>query len=242
MDMKISGSGVIAAGEYDDIRISGSGKLSGLVRCQSLHISGSASGEEVECREDIKISGSGHFHQRMKAGSLSVAGAFTCDGDIQADTVIKCSGGAKSKGSVKCTTLSVAGSLSCEADIEAETVKISGRLNCAGLLNAEEITIKANAGMEIGNIGGSKIAIYRDESCKKKIRLPLLSSLIKGSDGTITVLNAIEGDQIALENVSAPRVSGRVVAIGEDCRIDLVQYSEQIEIAPGAQVGQTEKI
>ena len=54
--------------------------------------------------------------------------------------------------------------------------------------------------------------------------------------------NAIEADTIALENVKTPRVSGRIVAIGEDCEIDLVQYSEEIEISPKAKVGRTEKI
>ena len=53
---------------------------------------------------------------------------------------------------------------------------------------------------------------------------------------------AIEADTVALENVRAPRVSGRVVAIGEDCEIELVQYSEQIEISPRAKVGRTEKL
>ena len=54
--------------------------------------------------------------------------------------------------------------------------------------------------------------------------------------------NSVEGDDIALEGVTAPRVSGRVVAIGEGCEIDLVQYSEQVEISPEAKVGRTEKI
>ena len=44
MDMKISGSGVIGAGEYEDIRISGSGRLQGLVRCKSFAASGAAFG------------------------------------------------------------------------------------------------------------------------------------------------------------------------------------------------------
>ena len=52
----------------------------------------------------------------------------------------------------------------------------------------------------------------------------------------------VDGDEIALEGVVAPRVSGRVVAIGADCEIELVQYSEQVEISPEAKVGRTERI
>ena len=51
MDMKLSGSGVITAGDYEKVRICGSGKMDGLVRCDSLHISGSVNGCELQCRE-----------------------------------------------------------------------------------------------------------------------------------------------------------------------------------------------
>ena len=71
--------------------------------------------------------------------------------------------------------------------------------------------------------------------------MPLFSAL-KGGSGMIFVENSIEGDNVALENVKVPRVSGRVVAIGEDCEIELVQYSDQVEISPKAKVGRTEKI
>ena len=70
----------------------------------------------------------------------------------------------------------------------------------------------------------------------------MFSSLAKAADGIVRVKNSVEGDDIALEGVTAPRVSGRVVAIGEGCEIDLVQYSEQVEISPEAKVGRTEKI
>ena len=38
MDMKISGSGSIPAGEYDVIKISGSGNIGGKVKCTELHV------------------------------------------------------------------------------------------------------------------------------------------------------------------------------------------------------------
>ena len=72
--------------------------------------------------------------------------------------------------------------------------------------------------------------------------MPLFSSLVKRASGKVQVNNSIEGDEIALEGVVTPRVSGRVVAIGADCEIELVQYSEQVEISPEAEVGRTERV
>ena len=240
--MKISGSGNIASGEYKNVRISGSGTLKGFVRCASFHSSGSSKGDDIECKNEFKVSGSSKFSKSVKAGSVSVSGSFGCDGSLTVDEKISCSGGAKVLGDVKCGILSVSGGLTVGGDVEAETVNVSGKLSCGGLINAEEITIKFDHGMEIGSIGGSTIVIFRESNDKKAVRLPLFASMVKGSTNTVHVKNSIEGDKIALENVEAPRVSGRVVAIGEGCEIDLVQYSEEIEVSPNAKVGKTEKI
>ncbi len=53
---------------------------------------------------------------------------------------------------------------------------------------------------------------------------------------------AFEKDVIAIEHVNVPKVVGRVVAIGEGCDIELVQYSDEIELHPDAKVGRCEKI
>lgn len=242
MDMRISGSGQITPGEYENIRISGSGRLSGLVRCTSFHASGSAHGDEIDCKNELKVSGSCSFDKDVHCGSLGVSGAFSCGGNVTARQRLHCSGGAKVTGSIKCGELQASGGISAGSDVEAETVKIGGKINCGGLLNAEEINICSSGSMEIGSIGGSKVVIYLDKGSKRIERLPLLSSLIHFSGGGVRVKNAIEADTIALENVKTPRVSGRIVAIGEDCEIDLVQYSEELEVSPKAKVGRTEKI
>lgn len=243
MDMTISGSGQIAAGEYDKVRTSGSGRLNGLVRCSSFHSSGSTNGEEIECKNELVTSGSSRFSKGVKAESLATSGSFVCEGDITVEKRMGCSGGMESGGSIKCGTLIASGSLSARGDIEAETVEIDGRVSCGGLLNAEEITIKFKSGSKIRNIGGSKIVIYGHSNPEKRVRLPLLSSLMrKGGGGFLCVDESIEGDSVALEGVTAQRVSGRVVAIGDGCEIELVQYSETIEVSPEAKVGRTEKI
>ena len=38
MDFKISGSGQIGAGDYDDVKISGSGKACGFIRCHDFQV------------------------------------------------------------------------------------------------------------------------------------------------------------------------------------------------------------
>lgn len=50
MDMKISGSSAMPGGEYRTVSISGSGKVQGSLRCESLRCSGSAKVQgDVDC-------------------------------------------------------------------------------------------------------------------------------------------------------------------------------------------------
>lgn len=258
MDMKISAIGTVPAGEYENISVSGSAKIVGLVRCSGLHVSGKVKGEAVECSGTIKISGMCKLGQGAEAKDLHISGSFSCT-DITAEETVSVSGIAKCTGfvrcgklsvsgivksgsEIKCTEMSVSGMTECES-AEAENVNVRGVLTCEGLLNAENILIEFEEGMTIGSIGGSKIIIRKRFGLAQTANLPLFSTLTKQKRvGAVCVKNAVEGDDIALECVVCERVSGRTVAIGDGCEIGLVQYTDQIEISPNAKVGRTEKI
>lgn len=113
-------------------------------------------------------------------------------------------------------------------------------------MNAEKISIETvpESRVDIESIGGNSISINRNSYKRKNVisRLPLLSAMTGLSGGTAVIQNSIEGDTVAIEGVKAKSVTGRIVTIGEDCKIDLVQYSEQIKIHPSAKVGRQEKI
>lgn len=245
--MNISGSGHIAAGEYNEkISVSGSGRINGNVRCIALSCSGSVRAEgSVECQEDIRVSGSGHFDKSISAESVSVSGAVRVSEDIAAKREVKISGGFHCGGSVRCAVLRCSGGAEIGKEAEAEEIRISGRINCAGLMNAERIDISidgTNASSRIGSIGGSEIKIHNERKVGKTVRLPLLSKLVGAGGSAVIVDELIEGDVVAIECVRTPTVVGRVVAIGAGCDINLVQYSEEVEIDPDAKVGKCEKI
>ncbi|MBQ8788132.1 MAG: polymer-forming cytoskeletal protein [Oscillospiraceae bacterium] len=219
MDMKISGAGAIGAGEYDDVRISGSAKSEGLILCKSFHLSGSFSGGEVECSEDFHVSGAGKFAGNIRAKEIHVSGAI------------------KTEGNMKGKEIKLSGAIKTGGDVEAEEIKISGEVNCGGLINAERlyVNLDSTASSTAENIGGSKITIEKGKSGGFFCRL------LKKS-GKFIVSESIEGDEINIEYTSAKTVTGRNVKIGEKCEIGLVQYSESIEISPKAKIGKCEKI
>ena len=242
MDMKISGSGHIAAGEYENIRVSGSAKLAGPIRCQSFHCAGSSHVTgDLEAQQDICISGSAHFDGNAAAQEIKVSGSAAIDGNCTSTDDMQIAGSMRCGGDIKGNSIRTSGSL-CVTNMEGEDVNICGKLICQGLLNAENIDIKLFGSIsEIGSIGGSNIRVTIERNHPEVTRL--ISKLL-GRHGHVglTVKESIEGDDIALESVTAKSVIGRVVAIGAGCKIELVQYSEALEISPDAKVERQERI
>ena len=237
-DMNISGSGSVGSGEYNNVSVSGSARV-GDIRCVNFTASGAANCGKVECEQRFTASGSCGAAE-IKAGTLHASGSLRCGGDMTVDDEVKVSGSTHC-GNLKCGRLKGSGSTDVDNDIEAENIYVTGKIECGGLMNAEEITIRFSNNMEIGSIGGSKIEIVKDD-IKNRIKIPFLSAILQPANATVTVHNSIEGDEITVDNLKTPRVSGRIVKIGKSCEIDLVQYAESVEIDPEAKVGNTEKI
>ncbi len=243
--MNISGSGSIAAGDYNEkVSISGSGRIDGNLRCVAFSCSGSAkSSGYIACSDDVHISGSCKVEKDMSAKSIHVSGAASVGGSITVQDDLKISGGAKCRGDIKCAVLRCSGSVDIGGEVEAEEARISGRITCSGLLNAEKVDISLDgSGSKVGAIGGSEIKIYSGKSKNSVSRMPLLAKIVGAASGSLTVDECIEGDIVAIECVSSPKVVGRIVAIGQGCDVELVQYSEEIEISPDAKVARQEKI
>ena len=212
MDMRIAGKGTVPPGEYDKISLSGSGRLFGEVHCNNFSAAGRSSGESITCAERFKASGSSAFSGTVKAQNVRAAGSFSCGGDLVAEE-----------------ELSVSGSLRVGGDVQAKSVRIAGGLQCGGTLCAESAELQADKQMSLAGIKGGNV----------RVRRKAVSIFLKRRT---TVTEAVEGDVLDLEYVTAPRVTGRTVIIGKGCEIDLVQYSERVEISPKATVGKVEKI
>ena len=211
MNMRIAGKGTVPAGEYDKVSISGSGRLFGEVRCNNFSASGSTKGESVTCAEGFKVSGSSSFSGTVKAQNIRAAGSFSCDGDLIAGEQLHASG-----------------SLRVGGDLQAASVRIAGELECNGALCAKEAELQADKPMRLDSITGGSIRTRRKP----------ISIFFKRR---VSVTTAIEGDELDLEYAIAPRVTGHTVIIGKGCKIDLVQYRDEIKISPKSIVGKVEK-
>ena len=255
MDMRITGAGCVGAGEYDDIEISGAGKSEGFIRCKNFECSGAFSGNsDIECTgkmetsgafknigtvktKEFEASGSAKNCGNFSADIIEVSGAFKVEGNCVSSLLAEISGGCTIEGNFRCAELEVDGGLKVSGDLEAEKAEITGGISCGGLINAEELYIELSNinDSKAGSIGGSKITIENSGRSR-------FFGFFGRRKGFMKVAESIEGDEIEIEYTIAKTVTGRNVVIGDKCEIELVQYSENIEISPKAKIKKCEKI
>lgn len=230
--LKIAGSGSSGGGEFSDVRISGAGKITGDVKCESMHISGVGKIKgNVDCKNDIHISGTLNAID-IKAKELHISGACSADGKIEADEI------------------RVSGGLNAEGDICGESVKVSGNITAKHLLSAETIEIKFDsANCSIGEIGGGVITIRpgnlqnRQGQALADIIEGRLTNFMQCGKKTATIkIGSIEGDDITIENCIADTIRGTNVTVMSGCEVKKVEYTGKLTIENGAKVEEQIKI
>ena len=244
MEIKIAGAGKIAGGEYDAVKVSGSADAVGEIRTGALSVAGSMKCDSaMVCAGDATVSGSFRSEGNFSAGTLNVNGTLKVGGKANLGKQTKIAGKLSVEEDVRGGGIFFSGQLESGDGVEAEKLTSRGALTIGGLLNADDIEIVYGAignglgrgNSSIGAIGGSHIVVRRGSVDKKIRKLPFLSKAF-GQKPTVTVTEGIEGDDISLEGVATPRVVGRVVKIGDECKIDTVEYSEALEVSPNAEV------
>lgn len=243
-NLHTSGAMHVDGGDYADVHVSGSLKVTGDIRCDTLHCSGSTKIDgSLDCGGEVVTSGSVKLAGASKIGSARISGSFACEDSLQCDGKMNVSGNVKVggglrvgegsfsgacsvNGAVHATALSCSGKLTVGKDVEAERFQSSGRLEIHGLLNAEQVEIHVNGGSEIADIGGGMIQTIKDRGWHG-------FGFSFGSGQSCLRVRTIEGDRVELEATQATVVRGKVVRIGKDCEIDRVEYSGELILDGG---------
>lgn len=191
---------------------------------------------------DMKVSGSsvlpgGEYGKVSLSGATVISGDIVCD-SLTANGALKCEAvecrgditlsGSLSCSAIQCGSVSIRGKAEIEKGITSENFVMQGAIICNGLLYSERVSIVVDGKNEILAIKGGSVSMT-----KKALAL---------FPRNACVTSAVEGNDVSLSYVTCPRVSGARVVIGKGCEIDLVQYSETVEISSEAKVIKIEKI
>lgn len=235
-DMRISGSGTIPGGEFNNVKIAGSGKITGNVKANLISISGSGSSEGNLISNSIKISGS-----------------FKCNGTVNATEVIKVagsgnflklvegkditiSGSASFGGKVKFENMTIAGSSIIKDNCEGKNFRSNGKLEISTLLSADMISISPYENCYVKEIGGEKITVIPEKVNSISFK-SLFYSFSSDKPGILSS-DIIEGDKIYLENTKCKIVRGHDIEIGPKCDIEKIEYTGTLSLNEKSTVGE----
>ena len=249
-NMHISGAGVLAAGEYGEVHISGSTSIRGNVACDTLHISGSCHADgDLAVEQDVRVSGSFRSEGALRADSMHVSGSARVKGGLEARELHlsggcavggdlqtedgHISGSLRLDGMARGGKITAAGGLHVGKGVECEELRTSGSFSAEGLVNAGTIEMELGGDSSADEIGCETIVVRRREN-----PVAGLLRLFSVRRAYTLKANVIEATDISLEDTVCPIVRGQRVAIGPGCRIGRVEYSETLSVDPDAEVGE----
>ena len=235
-DARIAGDGSISGGSYGTITINGAGTMNGDIDCSTLRINGAGTANGRVKAESATINGAGTINGEIQAAEFNINGdASIRDGAGIGRLSIKgrCSIG----GGLAAHDVDLKGELKVGGDCEAESVIGEGTFTIGGLLNAGTIDMRVYAPCSAREIGGEKITVRQPGNGFQSF-----TQLFTFWAEKHLTAETIEGDDVFLELTVAKTVRGRNVTIGDGCRIDLVEYSDNYSRVDGAIVGEARKV
>ena len=234
-DVKINGDGNLSGGTYGGVTINGAGTIDGDIDCVRYTVNGAGTANGRVVAQTITVNGQGTFNGEIQASSMTVNGdASVRDGVGIADFTIK--GNTNVGGSIAANQLTLRGFLRGAGDCQAESFTGEGAFTIAGLLSADIIDVKIYGTCAAKEIGGEKITIRSPQGFQSITQI-----FTFWAERRLTA-DTIEGDDVYLECVTAKTVRGRNVTIGTDCRVDVVEYSDNYSRTDGAMVGEARRV
>ncbi len=231
-NVTISGSGRIEGGDYGTVTIAGSGRVLGDLTA-----------------EEFKAAGSAKVEGNLKAQRFEAAGSFRCEGDLEVEEG-EAAGSFKVAGRIKAKELKLAGAIQAKGisggylraggalavaeNVEVETFRLTGSFEVGGLLSADRVEVELEGRSQAREIGGEKISIRAGQKSLGGLISQALGFIFGQSAPRELIVETVEGDEVELENTEAQLVRGGKVRIGPGCRIGRVEYTETLEVAPGA--------
>lgn len=223
---------------------------------------------DQETISSVVINGSAEWTVPLTVNDIVVNGLLRCPYGISAK-VFRCMGTAKLEKEVNIKKLYCDGSVSimnhtlleftsifcsgvvkCRSHLQAEKMHINGTVNVtegtlsAGALHCSGTIIcggelKADSIKSTGYLFAEKITA---QNIEMDYNPQIAQKFLKKNIKLTNIIPEISGEKIILENINAYLVNGKDITIKSGCSIDTVQYSENIHIEEGAEVGTCRKI
>lgn len=225
-----------------ELKTAGSCRVSGDVRAERMKTAGSCAIEGDVHADEVKIAGTQTIEGSLKAKEITSAGSLKVAEDVEAEKFLS-RGGFEIGGLLSAEEIKIELGGGKVTEIGGTRIEVRRRGGAFwGWRRAPRVHIHLERGPE--GLSETLESIFEElghigEEVERAVGLGQAFGWSRGS-GYLEA-ETIEGDEIFVENTRARVVRGKKVQIGEGCEIELIEYSESLEIAPGAQVKEQKK-
>lgn len=222
-EIKIEGKGVLAAGEYEKIRVDGVCTCTGNIFCTGAEVDGS-----MKCKADLFVYGRLDCDGMMRTAGNAKAKEADIDGMVNVS------------GSFETERLTADGSVKIGGELRADTACINGMLKCGGDLNAREIhsegLISVNGAISADLIDSDGM-VCADSIVGDTVNIRSAAGrFVKWIMAKKSTVRLIEATNVTISKLDAETVNGENVTIGPKCRVKTVDCSGNLTIDPTAVV------
>ncbi len=180
----------------------------------------------------VKLEGISTIKDNLKCNSFSSEGMCKCEAQIEAADM-NIEGTFKGKGSIRAKKFNAEGYIRLkDCPVNADEISLEGYIKC-GELSADIINIDGVCHTE--KIYGESISINPSLNVK-----PGFNLFFKASN--ISKAELIECTELKADGLSADIIRASRVKLGKDCEVNLVEYSESVEIHPDAKIKELVKV
>ncbi len=256
----VAGSGTVTGDLIaDEVIVTGSGRFSGSVTVEEMRSSGSCKIEgelhatnlvvwgSLEVREDvvaelIKIYGSLSAREDVRSDKTFLAGSCSLGGSLEAEEFI-------SRGTFDISDLLTADLVKAWLVGDNSAGEIGGReviISASGLgFDVDEDMVRQgaeNVDSALKNFGkglGFDVELDSEKISREVSRLGgKLGSFVSSWETGNLSARLIEGDDLRLGGVRAETVRGGRVDIEENCKVQLVEYRDSLDVAGSSEVSE----
>ncbi len=222
-----------------ELKTAGSCRVSGDVRAERIKTAGSCTIEGDVHADEVKIAGTQSVEGSLKSKEITSAGSLKVSEDVEAEKFLS-RGGFEIGGLLSAEEIKIELGSGTVTEIGGTRIEVRrrGRAFWGWRLSPKRergvrVMVLEDIFEEIGRIG---------EEVTRAVGEGLEHAFGWSYSPGYLEADTIEGDEIFLENTKARVVRGKKIQIGEGCEIESVEYSDSLEIAPGAQVKEQKRV
>ncbi|WP_199613824.1 bactofilin family protein [Paenibacillus alkalitolerans] len=229
--ISIRGHGSVGGGAYDKVSVYGNGTVNGDLKTAAAIIRGHGVIEGNLIANRFSIAGSSIVNGNIDGEEIIAKGSFETKGSLTVKSALLT--GSVVLGPVRADQMKGRGNFKFRGNIECEEFFVKGVIQAQGLINAQDITLELVGESFVADIGGETITI---KGIDHSGWFRKLFNRYKSPKEVRLKAEVIEGTTVDISNVEAKTVRSSTIRVGPHCRIDMVEYTESLQIDPTAEV------